>query len=132
MSRRDLEATNRFFAASIMREQQQQHFSGFPLGTFSLSRRHSSLSTNATKERSSHDSRTQRSNSISSAVVQPHGSIPFPSRCSYDSSKRRTSLATASKHKDSSNNPLEQYSLVVLGVGGVGKTGKHSKPIFIC
>ena len=119
MSRRDLEATNRFFAAaSIMKEQQQQHCNGFPSGTLSLTRRHSSLST-ASKEKASQN-KTQRSNS-SSGVVHPHGSLPLPSRGSYDSSKRRPSLAIAPKQKDSPNNAVEQYSLVMLGVGGVGE-----------
>lgn len=73
--------------------------------------------------------RTSRSNSVASSA-----SLPTYTR-RIDSQRSRPSAAKVVKErKDSPNSAInEQYSLVVLGVGGVGKTGMFnftSKLIF--
>lgn len=107
---------------SAMREQ-EHHLNGLQLNALSLPRRQSNLATGSST-RAEKAGRNSRSNSISSSSSLP---LQMPSNRPIDLSRRRSSISksTIKERKDSSSSSSsEQYSFVVLGVGGVGKTGK--------
>lgn len=121
MFKRDLEARQSLPTNRLTMRDNEQGFPHHPSG-LSLLRRHSSIATSSSIKTARHD----RNNSAVSCQL--------PVCQTADLSKRRPSLVSSRQkdRKDStSSSSTENYSFVVLGVGGVGKTGNFLVLMFI-